>query len=206
MRAARLPAASADFEGAQTVSDASVQSARPAIGVGSGGAAVITWVQTPDDAINRVLKAAVRSGRAGAFLDVRSIAATGLDIGTVQVAVNAPGDAAVIWDASNGGNSFVQVNDRPRLGEFAISGRTISSNALGESAFEPTVVLDPAGRATALWSAQPSATVQYAERSSSGEWSDPAGASQPGDIGSARSPRSRRTVRSLPRGSRAPSA
>ncbi len=177
IRAALWHAGEAAVGGAQTISDASIDSTEPSLAVASSGRAVIAWLQSADS----VIKAAIRPDPASPFGSVRSVSDTSLAFIDLPpaVAVNDAGDAVVAWsrdDGSGTGTFIVEANDRPRNGSFTGVGARVSSSAFGAgSATEPVVVIDRTGRETALWSADD--RVRYAERVPGASWSDTAPAS-----------------------------
>lgn len=65
-----------------------------------------------------------------------------------QIAVDAQGDTAAVWDLSNGSNYIVQGAARSAGGDWQAS-RALS--ATGESAGNADVAIDPQGNAVAVW-------------------------------------------------------
>jgi hypothetical protein len=155
VHAARLAVAAEAFEPAQTVSTGS-QARFPAIGVGADGTEIVLYADGGTGA--RVLRAAIRTPGVEAFGEPATISGTYQGFFTrtgsdpaAEVAVAPNGAAVAIWAAFDGRRHIVQTNERAPGGEFAGSGDTRSSTAADATGTEPTVMLDPSGRATAAW-------------------------------------------------------
>ena len=97
------------------------------------------------------------------------------DVRAPQVAVNAHGDALVIWSADIGGpTGVVRVSSRPAGGQWSAP-TVISEGAVYDR--DVDVAIDAQGNATAIWtefSESASAfVVRSASRPSGGDWSEP---------------------------------
>jgi hypothetical protein len=183
IRAARLPVSRANFESPQYLSHEDVSATQPDLGVGPDGAAAVIWMENDDVPTNQVLEAVVRPGAAGPFVDTRPISQTGSAAQDARVAVDAAGGAVATWsglvpDVLLGTVRKVLANVRPAGGTFATAGTIISSPGVGEEATAPTVVVDPIGRATALW--QTPNAIEYAERAPGGNWRSGTVSQEPG--------------------------
>jgi len=154
--AARLPAAAAAFEATQTLSSPGVRASRPAIGVGSGGTAVVLFEEGPNGAI--ALRAAIRDAAGGSFGGAQTVSdlTTALSpAGTsaaAAVGVAPDGRAVAVWSIQDGSGRYrVQTNERPAGLAFAATGTPRSDPGANAAATEPAVAMDAAGRAVAAW-------------------------------------------------------
>lgn len=89
-----------------------------------------------------------------------------------QVAVDAAGDATAVWQSSEPGGSTIVAARRPPGGPWEAP-MPISSP--GRESFVPSVGLDAAGDATAIWGTEEggSTIVQVTSRSATGAWEAP---------------------------------
>jgi chitodextrinase len=149
----------------------------PVIAINNGGTAVVAWLNGGSTQVS----SAVRPGPTGNFGDIKTISVAGDPIAGLRVAVGDAGNAAAIWSRTGPTNSFIEVAERPAGGTFPNMGTSISSTVTGNET-DPTVVIDPSGRPTALWSAVTLGVVEFAERAPGDtNWSAFAQASQVGD-------------------------
>ncbi|HKP89821.1 MAG TPA: hypothetical protein VJT75_07560 [Thermoleophilaceae bacterium] len=128
----------------------------PKVAFDGAGAATLVWErgprEFPDDGASRVkqeLRVAVRPP-GGRFGRPRKLSKTGEDARDPEVAVNARGDAAVVWNATHGRNlpgSRVGVAVRRAGGDFGPP-RLITPP--GES-FLPRATIGPSGELVAVW-------------------------------------------------------
>ena len=65
-----------------------------------------------------------------------------------QIAIDAAGDAAAVWEHSNGTNTIIQSASRPVGGAFSAP---IDLSVAGQNALEPQIAIDAAGNAVAVW-------------------------------------------------------
>ena len=164
VRAARLPAAPAAFEPADTLSNGT-QPGPPGIAIGPDGTAVVVFAEAANGS-GRVLRAAIRPPGAAGFGDAATISdsfrsfddPTG-DGPPAAIGVDAAGGAVVAWAGFDGTRFLVQTNERPAGGAFAGSGQTRSSTEGRASGTDPA----PAG-STASAGSVPDARPSVEER------------------------------------------
>jgi PKD repeat protein len=135
----------------------------PQVAMDAHGDAVAVWVGS-----SGAVQEAVRPPGARSFGKPGVLSAT--DAFDPQVAVDQNGDAVAVWDVLSGNFDVVQAAVQPAGGAFAPA-TTLS--ATGQGAFSPTVALDQAGDAVAMWY-RPNGTndvVQAAARPAGGSFS-----------------------------------
>lgn len=103
-----------------------------------------------------------------------------------DLAVNAAGNAVVVWPRAAGGETTLEAIERPAGGEWS-EAVPISDPAEDEEPGQAHVALDEAGNAVAIWMAFGGldSAVRTAVRPAGGEWSEPADLSAAGKSGSA---------------------
>ncbi|MGD1058438.1 MAG: hypothetical protein ABR992_13610 [Solirubrobacteraceae bacterium] len=128
----------------------------PRVAVGSNGQAVVVWVRhvLALGAETRVVEAAVGSVRTGRWGRPAVLSAPGVAAEGPQVAVDAHGGAAAVWEAFEGSQAqheagVVQTATRAATGGAWSAPTTISSNAPGQR--DPQIGLDSTGDAVAVW-------------------------------------------------------
>ncbi|HEX2070443.1 MAG TPA: PKD domain-containing protein [Thermoleophilaceae bacterium] len=92
-------------------------------------------------------------------------------------AIDAAGDAIVVWQGDVGGQDVIQAATRPGGDDWSAAQEIPNS---GPGAWAPDVELDPAGNAVLLWLKGLFPIVQAAERPVGGAWSPPQPLSAPG--------------------------
>jgi hypothetical protein len=151
-----------------------VNSPRPALAVDPAGNAVAAWVQS--DGSNDLVRVAVRPA-GGAFGPPDTISAIGSSARDLDVAMDAGGNAMLVWSRPESGLSRVQWSHRPAGGAFPM-GATITAGPTSAQ-HNPRLAMDPAGNAVVAYQAYdspPNITfIRYQER--------PAGGAFPGDPG-----------------------
>ncbi|HEY1335191.1 MAG TPA: hypothetical protein VGF31_13105, partial [Myxococcaceae bacterium] len=118
----------------------------PQVAVDGSGDAVAVWARS--DGSDTIIQASARPA-GGAWGPAVDLSQTGRDATTPQVAVDAAGNAVAVWARSNGSHSVIQGASRAAGGGWTPV-RDISNSE--KNAEEPEVVVDPGGRATAVWS------------------------------------------------------
>jgi hypothetical protein len=138
----------------------------PAVAVDGAGNAVAAWVARDPDPVGKALKWAARPS-GGAWSAPITLGPPGEDL---DLAVDASGAALLTWIA--GGQLHAAV--RPAGGSFGPSQALgpASRGWLGFGGIEPSVTVDPSGRALAVW-ASGADQVVAAARSPGGAWSAP---------------------------------
>jgi hypothetical protein len=146
----------------------------PRLAVNDKGDAVAVWARsTPDGG---VVEVATRSRSAGWSAPV-TLGGPSFFSPTPQVAVNARGEAVVVWDQWSGPTSAehaVYAASRERRGAWSDPAR-LSADAGAGSVF-PQVAIADRGEAVAVWARSngSSHVVQAATRSRGGGWTEPA--------------------------------
>jgi hypothetical protein len=128
-----------------TLSPGGANAINPNVALDRDGRAVVSWTRF-DGANWRVQ--AVRRSAGGTLSSVKSLSAAGQDALGPQLAVDASGDAVVVWTRSDGAN--VRVEARRRAADGSLSAvQTLS--AAGAQAGAPAVAVDASGNAVVVW-------------------------------------------------------
>jgi hypothetical protein len=132
----------------------------------AGTFAVASWERY--DGKNLVAEASVR-GPGGAWSAAVTLSPSGRDALAPQVAVDARGDAAVVWASLGLGGWMVQAAYRPAGGDWQLGG-VLAPPAQGTAA--PDVAFDAAGNAVAVWAGTEGKDwhVQASYRPTTGTW------------------------------------
>ncbi len=137
--------ATAGFGAPDTISDAGEAAVSPDVAFAGDGGALAVWQRF--DGSNYRVQAADRPA-GGAFGAASTLSAAGVEGNGVRVAVNAAGDAAVVWRGDNTVQMLAQAATRPSGQPW---GAAQDLSAAGEDADEPVVAIDPEGNALAVW-------------------------------------------------------
>ncbi len=147
-QAATRPAGEA-WQAAMQISAPGEEAFRPHLAVNPRGYAVATWGSDPGGAEHHIVKVAVRPTASGAWSAPQELAEAGYPTPESQVAVDAEGNAVVVWASQleNPGSGSIQAATLPAGGiwsaPISISG--------GNSAGQPRLVVDAHGDFTAIW-------------------------------------------------------
>lgn len=167
-----LMAASRPRNGAWTTptqvdTGSTTQDAEPSMAVDGQGRVVATWRDYLPQRVGSVIRTATLSG--GTWSAAQDLSPTTTHAFQPEVAVDAAGDAAVVWTENLPGNP----GERRAVGAQRPAGGAWTTSALttGGATGAATVVVQPGGRAVALWNQ--SGTVQSADRPLGGDWSAP---------------------------------
>jgi hypothetical protein len=128
-----------------TVSEAKAAASLPTVAVNDRGDTVIAWMQS--NGSNQIATAVFRPA-GGVFGVPVSLSASGQNAEFPRVAIDAVGDATVVWTRSNGTNTIIEAAYRPAGGSF---GAAVALSATGESAKDPSVAMDGAGDTAVSW-------------------------------------------------------
>jgi hypothetical protein len=118
----------------------------PQVAVDGSGGTVAVWARS--DGSHTIIQASGRPA-GGAWGPVFDLSQSGRDAIAPQVAVDSAGNAVAVWARTNGAHTVVQGASRPAGGGWT-SARDISDSE--KNSQEPDVVIDPTGRAIAVWS------------------------------------------------------
>jgi hypothetical protein len=148
----------------------------PTVAVNDRGDTVVAWIQ--DDGGSETATAVFRAA-GGPFGVPVSLSASGQDAEFPRVAIDAAGDATVVWTRGNGTNKIVEAAYRPAAGSF---GAAMSLSASGESAKNPFVAMDDAGDTAVSWQREESGNeiAQVAVRPTGAAFGAPTSLSAPG--------------------------
>lgn len=164
----------------QALSETASHVASPELAV-AGAFAVAAWDRF--DGKNLIVQAASRKG-AQAWTAPATLSLGGRDAQAPAAAVNARGDAVVVWASVSLPGWTVQAAYRPAGGAWQPS-VPIQPAVDGTSA--PDVVIDSTGRAVAVWAATTTGSgwrVFASTRAADGTWSEPTAISGPDATGS----------------------
>ena len=162
------------------LSQAATHVASPQIAVG-GDFVVTVWDRY--DGKNLIVQASSRDARTHAWTAPASLSLGGRDAQSPVVAVNARGDAVAVWASVSLSGWTIQSSYRPAGGAWQTAA-PIQGPLVGTA--EPEVVIDPDGRAVAVWAATAGNgwRVYAATRERDGGWSRGVAISGPDTSGS----------------------
>jgi hypothetical protein len=144
IQAASRPAGGA-WEAPVDLSAAGGSAVKPRIAVDPAGDAVVVWGR--DNGTNEVVQAAERA--AGdtwqAPVDLSELSA---EASIPDIALDPAGDAVAVWEVFDGSNYLIQAATAAAGGGWQAP---VDLSAPGSDAEEPSVALDPAGDAVAVW-------------------------------------------------------
>jgi Ca2+-binding RTX toxin-like protein len=168
IQAALLPAGSADWLGAQTLSVAGQHADDPQVAVDAAGNTVVLWKRS--NGTDDVVQAADRLvGESWQGAQTVSVTGAGRDVQTPQLAVDPAGNAVAVWSRPVGSISTIRGAVRRAGGSWQPEE---DLSASGQTAFQPRVVLDPRGNAVVVWQYF-GANAQAAVRRAGGDWEAP---------------------------------
>ncbi|HEX7058319.1 MAG TPA: PKD domain-containing protein [Solirubrobacterales bacterium] len=150
----------------------------PGVAVDASGDVVVAW-QYNDSALAHSL-IQVSSRLAGAsFAAPIPISDTSHDAGLPAVAMDATGEATVVWAESDGVDQLIRAASGAPGGSFT---SPVDLSASGQDAFTPDIAIAPGGDATAVWTRSNGSNfiIQAATRPPGGVFSAPADLSAPG--------------------------
>ncbi len=127
-----------------TLSAGGQDAASPAVAVGAGGDGVAVWTRF-DGNNSRVQARTVSPG--GGLGPIQTLSAAGSSAFSPQVAVDADGDAVVVWTRLDG-SAIAQAR---RISAAGVLGPVLDLSPHGEDASGPQVAIDAGGNAIALW-------------------------------------------------------
>jgi hypothetical protein len=168
VQAASRPAGGV-WSGAVDISVAGGDAVEPQVAIDGSGNAVAAWSR--NGGLRTVVQAATVAAGGGwsapADLSNPEGSAT-----TPQVAIDADGEAVVVWSCFNGLNQIVQAASRPAGGGWS---GAVDISVAGGDAVEPQIAIDGSGNAVAVWSRNGGANfiVQSSTRPAGGSWSSP---------------------------------
>jgi hypothetical protein len=142
---ARRRSASGTLSSVQDLSAAGQSANSPQVAVDPNGNAVVVW--SLFDGTNSRIQARRRSA-SGTLSSVQTLSAAGQDAVSPQVAVDANGNAVVVWQRYDGTNFRIQARRRAASGNLS-SVLTLSEG--GQHAQYPQVAVDTKGNASAVW-------------------------------------------------------
>jgi PKD domain len=165
------------FGAPQTLSDASAYALSPDVASDAQGDAVAVWLHY--DGANARVQAAYRPA-GGTFGATQTLSAAGYEARDARVAMNADGQAVIVWSLASGLVEKVQAISAAPGGVF---GEVTDLTAFGEVASIPQVALDAHGAAIAVWDGWDGANIriQEAYRPAGGAFAPPQFLSQAGD-------------------------
>ena len=146
----------------------------PQVALNAGGEAVIVWAQS-DGARQQIFRSEYRNGvwsDPAGLTD--NISPDGQGAFNPQVAMNAGGDAVIVWQQSDGASPQI-FRSEYRNGSWSdLSGLSDNISPNGEAAFIPQVALSDNGDAVIVWEQSDGAQKQiFRSEYRNGSWTDP---------------------------------
>ncbi len=139
------PAAASVWTAAANVSEEGQSAYGPQVAVDAAGEATVVW--TRYNGSNDVVQAAVKPA-GEPWGQPATLSKAGQEASEPQVAVDAAGDATVVWRRFNGSNYIVQAAVRPAGAPW---GNSATLSEAGQNASDPHIAVDTAGDAIAVW-------------------------------------------------------
>jgi hypothetical protein len=136
------------------------------VGMNRRGDAAAVWQAS--NGTETSVQVSTRSASTGVWGTPIALTTEGNDIKEPSVAVDARGDAAVIWQVESGLTSFVQAAVK-KVGSAVWHVESIS----GEEGSRPSIAIDAHGDAVAVWLAKPTLAVTSSVRPAAGKWHVP---------------------------------
>ncbi len=115
------------------------------VDVDADGDAVFVWLRS-DGANDRVQARTLSAG--GALGAIRTLSRAGEDAHSPKVAVDADGDAVLVWRRSDGTHERIQGVSLSAAGVF---GSVVRLSGAGQDAFDPQCAINDAGVAVSTW-------------------------------------------------------
>jgi PKD domain len=142
----------------------------PTVAVDERGDAIVAW--TRFDGADEIVQATFRPA-GGSFEPTASVSAAGGSAATPRVAIDAAGDATVVWERNNGVNEIVEEATRPAAtGKFAPA---VALSNPAEGAIQPSVAVNAEGDTAVAWVRVGASNVTQATvRPAGGKFSEPA--------------------------------
>jgi hypothetical protein len=150
----------------------------PTVAVSQSGAAIVAW--TRSNGTDYIAEAAFRPA-GGSFGVPVQLSASGQSAEFPRVAIDAAGDATVVWERSNGTNTVIESATRmASTGSFTAS---VALSDSSESARNPTVAMDQAGDTAVTWTRSNGSDniAQIVERPAGGSFGSTASLSAEGE-------------------------
>ncbi|HEX3737348.1 MAG TPA: PKD domain-containing protein [Solirubrobacterales bacterium] len=149
----------------------------PQLGVDQAGDTVAAWVRF--DGSNEIVQGAERPA-GGSWSAAVNLSAPGEDAEDPRLAVDAAGDAVAVWRRYDGTDDIVEAASRPPGGSWGVP---VDLSAGGENADSPSVAVDPAGDAVAVWRRYDGTDeiIQASTRTAGGVWQAPVDLSESGE-------------------------
>jgi uncharacterized protein YheU (UPF0270 family) len=168
VQAASRPAGGT-WSGPVDLSVAGRDAVEPQVAIDGSGNAVAVWSRS--NGSRTVVQAATMAAGGGWSAPI-DLSNAEWNAETPQVAVNAAGDAVVVWSRYNGLNNIAQAASRPAGGTWS---GAVDLSVAGRDAVEPQVAIDGSGNAVAVWSRSNGSDfiVQSSTRAGGGPWSSP---------------------------------
>ncbi len=148
----------------------------PTVAANERGDAIVAW--TRSNGADEIVQASFRPA-GGSFGSAVSLSAVGGNAAAPKVAIDAAGNATVVWERNNGANEVVEEATRsPATGKFAPV--VVLSNPT-EGAIQPSVAMNAEGDTAVVWVRIGASNVTQATvRSAGGAFSPPANLSGEG--------------------------
>ena len=144
VQAVRL-AANGTPNAVQTLSQAGGDADQPDLAIDKSGRATVVWRQ--DDGVDYRIQS-VRLAANGTPGTIRTLSDSGNSANSPQVAVDASGRATITWNRNDGSDLRVQAI---QLAANGTPGTVRTLSRAGQSAYDPEVGADNAGRVTIAW-------------------------------------------------------
>jgi len=187
IEAANRPAGSGPWQAPATVSAPGKASEDPQVGIDAQGDAVAVW--SHKEGSEFVVEAAVRTGFGGTWQAAVALSMPAPEPAP-QVAVDAKGDAVVVWRRQQGSTVNIEAASRPAGSGAWQAPVTVSTAAVGPA--PARVAIDAQGDATAVWEQDEGLYVVIEAatgQASSGKWQPPARVSPLPEAHNANEPR-----------------
>ena len=152
----------------------------PRVAFDAQGTAIAVWVRT--NGTDWLVQAAVMAAGTGAWQAPVDVSTVGGEAHDPRIAIDAAGNAVVVWYRSSGAGSVVQAAVRPALSGIWQAPVDVSVSASGATAWNPAVAVDPRGDTVSTWVRFDGSNyvTQAAVRPAGGVWQAPVNLSAAG--------------------------
>jgi hypothetical protein len=137
--------AGGSFSAPQTLSPAGYEAREPHVAMNTAGQAIVVWT-LDSPAGEKIQAASVAPG--GTFSEAVDVSGFSNDNYESHAAIDAQGDALVVWTGWDGANTRIEESQRPTGGGF---GTTQFLSPAGTNASEAQAAYDATGDALAVW-------------------------------------------------------
>jgi hypothetical protein len=167
---ASRPAGAVSWGSPLTISSGALEGTLPQVALDSAGDGFAAWLSKSGTEYS--ILASTRTGLAGTWTKPQTLETLGMTViadAQPRLAVDARGDAIVVWEHVKGSEAFVESSSRPPGAASWGASQVVAEGA--EPMHNPEVGLDSAGDATAVWEDKDAnVRITAASKAAGGSW------------------------------------